>query len=163
MDASTYEHNTAGSWDVKLNFPSNLKVVWLNDKKFEPLKHDTFEVKFVDNSSLDISDEDSAVQQFMKDWINRINNTNQTSKVEEDVNIEELIKNDDFSICANDKDSNQEIKVYSSGFKKNGKIDIGLQYSDRRPVTILRDCELKSDSSDDPTETNITFEYEHYD
>ena len=165
MNASTYEHNTAGGWQLEFKVPEDLKVHWPNNKKknsYEPMHDVGWEVKILKTAEPTEEEiQQRAVHQWMHRWVDY---ANQKQSSKEDNNIEDVIVEDDFSAYVDDTTTGQIGKLYSTGLKSNGKIDLGISYPDGRR-TILRDCELKLDNASDvnPEETNLTFEYEHND
>lgn len=163
MDASTYEHNTAGGWQLEFKVPEDLKVHWPNNKKknsYEPMYDVGWEVKILKTAEPTEEEiQQRAVHQWMRSWVDY---ANQKSTSEEDNNIEDVMANDNFSAYIDDASFNQTGKLFSTGLKSNGKIDLGISYPDGRRI-ILHDCELKPDNctTTSSEETNLTFEYEH--
>lgn len=125
---------------------------------YEPMYGVGFEMKFREEPT-DEEIQLQTVHQWMREWIDYSNGAGREMDVD-DIPIEDVMMIDDFSAYVRDEKTGQTGKMYSSGMKHNGKIDIGFIFSDGRQ-TIMRDCEMKPDLSDTLSEMNITMEYEH--
>ena len=82
----------------------------------------------------------------MREWIDYSNGVQKELDIEE-TPIEEVMATDDFSAYVDDASTGQTGKMYSSGIKRNGKVDIGFKFPDGR-ARILRDCSPKLSDSD---------------
>ena len=197
MDVSTYEpRHWEGDWQVRFNLPEDLKVHRSSEKKepFEPMRDlgwefrfpklpegyepdhaADFEVKLIDRTPTDEEIQQQMVHQWMREWIDYSNGVQKELDIEE-TPIEEVMEADDFSAYVDDASTGQTGKMYSSGIKRNGKVDIGFKFPDGR-AQILRDCSptlsdsdsvnnsltdvINYDSSTDP-EFSMKFHYDAY-
>ena len=82
--------------------------------------------------------EDQSVMLAIKQWKELIEG--RINENYEDPDIHELVKDVNEAMIMNNKERG-EVKVWSTGIKKNGKIDICLEYQDNKEQKFFFDCE----------------------
>jgi len=96
--------------------------------------------------------EENSVAYVIQAWENIIA-SQKLNESAEDPDIKEIVENKDSEYVTVDTTSG-EAKLYSTGIKKNGKIDMCL-VSDDNKQTFMYDCTL-TESDENPYETNTT-------
>lgn len=86
-----------------------------------------FKVEFKDH-------DDVPIYMMLRDWANMINGANES--LYEDADIKEIVESGEPTIIAN----NGTVHLYSTGIKKNGKIDICIEHLDTNEKKFYYDC-----------------------
>ena len=121
------------------------------------MRNKGWEMTFSDRESTPEEESARVVHQWMRNWVDIHNRTKKELDVEER-NIEEIIAKDDFVAYVDDKKTGQKGKLYTSGIKRNGKIDLAMVFPDGRK-TVLKDCEQKP-SNDNISSGDISLNFE---
>ena len=124
---------------------------------YEPILDTKLEIKFQDESLFPVEESERAVHQWMRNWIDIHNKTKKEIDVEEK-HIDDVIANDDFSAYIDNEKTGEQGKLYSSGLKRNGTVDLAMVFKDK--TTILKDCELTTVDDSSSFDINLNIEYD---
>ena len=124
---------------------------------YEPMLDTKWEIKFQDESLFPVEESERIVHQWMRNWINIHNNTKKEIDVEEK-HIDDVIAADDFSAYLDNEKTGEQGKLYSTGVKRNGKVDLAMVFKDK--TTILKDCELTTVDDSSNFDINLNIEYD---
>ena len=131
----------------------------MNDvSTYEPMRDKGWEFTFSDESLFPIKESECAVRQWMRNWINIIHNNTKKEIDVEEKHIDDVIAADDFSAYLDNEKTCEQGKLYSSGLKRNGKVDLAMVFKDK--TTILKDYELTTVDDSSNFDINLNIEYD---
>lgn len=98
--------------------------------------------------------EDNSVYTVIKNWYNIINQSDEINESVEDPDIKTISEDDEgYSIMCST--SRGEAKLYSTGVKKNGKIDMCLEYQDNGEKIYFYDCTATIPDAEETEDLNL--------
>ena len=125
---------------------------------YEPMLDTKWEIKFQDESLFPVEESERIVHQWMRNWIDIIHNNTKKEIDVEEKHIDDVIAADDFSAYLDNEKTGEQGKLYSTGVKRNGKVDLAMIFKDK--TTILKDCELTTVNDSDNFDINLNIEYD---
>ena len=131
----------------------------MNDvSTYEPMLDTKWEIKFTDEPLSPVEESERTVHQWMRNWINIMRNNKKKEIDIEEKYIDDVIAADDFSAYLDNEKTGEQGKLYSTGVKRNGKVDLAMVFKDK--TTILKDCELTTVNDSSNFDINLNIEYD---
>ena len=130
----------------------------MNDiSTYEPMRDKGWEFTFPDESLFSEKESERTVHQWMRNWIDIIHNNTKKEIDIKEKHIDDVIATDDFSAYLDNEKTGEQGKLYSSGLKRNGKVDLAMVFKDK--TTILKNCELTTVNDSSNFDINLNIEY----